>query len=174
MKQLIPYVFPLIALAIVVVLILRWYYFNTNPTGSIPNFGEQVQVKELSPEEETVMRGAKDYKSAPLNPTKQPNETTNFPGSGEVRYTNKEGRVSFTVFADLPTPEDGEYQVWLRDSSGTVVKPIFSLTMSKGGYMGSTSIASEVLPVEILVSLEKSGSDTPTVIILQGSIPREE
>lgn len=170
-QQLTPYIFPAIALIIVAILVFRWYRLNTQNSGIIPDFGEQVQVQDLSPEErDTIMRGTGDYATVTL----QPEGETDEPMIGEVRYDRSGERVRFTVSAELPELEAGLYQVWLRDTSRQSVKPVFTLEAAKGGYMGSASLLQSALPVEVVISRETELGEQPTEILMVGTIPLEE
>ena len=168
MKQLTPYIFPAVAILIVVVLVFRWYRLNTQTPGSLPDFGEQVQVEDVNEAQASILNGAEDFSSVPMQVGEE------VEGTGEIRYEQVEDRVVFSVTADLPELETGEYQVWLRDISGQSVKPVYTLSMSKGGYRGTASFSSSALPIEVVVSQETEPATQPTEILLRGIIPQEE
>lgn len=168
-QQLTPYIFPLVAILIVFFLVFRWYRMNTQNPGLVSDFGEQVQVQDLTSEERnSILRGTDDVATIALQPEGEATAT------GEVRYDHSGERVLFSVSADLPPLTEGVYQVWLRDTTQQSVKPVFTLEANKGGYLGSSSLSSAALPVEVVVSQETTVGEKPTRIIMTGTIPREE
>jgi hypothetical protein len=134
MKKVLPFIFPLTALVVVLVLAFRWYAMNTpERSENEAIFGEGVQIEDLSDEDQAqVIRGTGDYKSVPL--------TGNDNADGQVRYELKDGKVRFSVMADLPKPMMGQYQVWLSKGTGGQTIKAFALEDGKGGYICSAAL----------------------------------
>jgi len=167
MKKYLPYVFPSLAILIVIFLVFRWYSLNTKQTGEISKFAEGVEIENLSQTQaQETLNGAGDYKTEDL---KSFDETS----SGQLRYEVADGKVKFSVYANLPELKSGEYQVWLRDLNGKTSRKAFVLEDGKGGFMGSAAISSEVLPFEVVVSRENTTDNEIEEIILTGILDKE-
>lgn len=168
MKKLIPFIFPTIALAIVVFLGYRWYQSQTRMSGSISEVGEGIEIEDLSTEQMKKLQGsaAKDLPSVTL--------TGSGESSGVVRYEVQGERVFFTVTADLPALAKGQYQVWLRKLSGETRSKAFVLEMGKAGYMGSASVAADMLPFEVIVSTEVVDDMTVEAVVMTGTLQSPE
>lgn len=168
MKKYVPFIFPAIALVIVLFLGYRWYVAQTTK-GQISANGEGVKIEDLSTEEASKMQGtgAKDLPSVEL---KGEGETT-----GQVRYELKNDRVNFSVNAELPALKDGEgmYQVWVRQMGQDSKSKAFTLKESKSGYMGSAAFQASLLPVEVVVSKEVNDDDTIETTVLTGTIQKQ-
>lgn len=161
MKKALPFVFPVAALLLVAFLAFRWYGQRTQPTGEISEFGEGVEIEELSGAElDKVMKGAGDYKTVTLEGSAE--------AMGTVRYEVEDGKVRFSVSADLPTITAGQYQVWLKATDSEAIRKAFVLEDSKSGFMGSAAISEETLPFEVLVTREMSDDNTPEDVVLRG------
>jgi hypothetical protein len=64
MKKILPFVFPLIALLIVLFLALRWYNAKTTrPEGKLTDFGEGMKIEDLTLDQIKQHAVAKDMKS---------------------------------------------------------------------------------------------------------------
>lgn len=163
MKKFYPFILPTIALAIVAALAFRWYNLRTQRDGEITPFGEGVEIENLSEvEAERVMKGVGDFETAPLSGTGEV--------QGQVRYELKDDKVNFSVNADLPELEEGQYQVWLQDVEGTSRSKAFVLKMGKGGYMGSAALDASKRPFEVVVSMEKTDDSVIEEEILKGMV----
>jgi hypothetical protein len=169
MKKVLPFVFPLVALIIVVFLAYRWYNLNTaNRTGQINDVGEGVEIEDLSEaERNNIVRGVGDFKQVELKTAPGNDEA-----AGGIRYEVKDGKVRFSVTADLPTIAGGRYQVWIKSGDQPTQKA-FILEATKGGYLGSAAVSATELPLEITVTREMTDDDTMESTILLGNIPRE-
>lgn len=167
MKKFLPFLFPLIALVIVFVLVFRWYNSQTaNKQGKIPDFAAGTTVEPLTPTDTTRLRkGASDVSTVEMQGSKDV--------IGEIRYEIKNGKVQFTVIANVPPAKDAHYQVWLQAVNGESKKKAFTLAVDKGGYIGSGSISQDTLPFEVIVSLEKSDDDTMETPVLRGVIQKD-
>ncbi|MBD3279402.1 MAG: hypothetical protein GF390_01680 [Candidatus Pacebacteria bacterium] len=167
MKKFYPFIFPSIALLIVLFLAWRWYNLRTQRDSEISRLGEGVEIENLTETElDRVMKGAGDFKSVDL--TAQ--EATN---AGFVRYELKDGKVTFSVTADLPILETGVYQVWVKAAAQQQPSKAFVLEYGKGGYVGSASVDASNLPLEITVSKELRPDNTIEEVVLTGIIPKE-
>lgn len=168
MKKYIPFVFPALALAIVVFLGYRWYTSQTvKSNGKISDFGEGVQIEELSNDQLDKLKkpGSKDIPSVAL---KGEGEAV-----GQVRYEIANGKVAFTVSADIAAPKKGEfYQVWLKEVAGESKKKAFKLEFGKGGYVGWGAVAEDMMPFEVVVSKEKTDDDQIEAVELSGTVQK--
>lgn len=187
MKRYTPYIFPGIVLVIVLILVWRWYGLRAERAAQRLDFGEGVQIENLTDSEKDSLRsGVGDLQSIELA---QPKKTTDSaddtsqepssPGasktaSGVFRYELKDDRVVFSVIATLPEPEAGEYQVWLKEVNGDSVRKAFVLTMGKGGYEGSAAVPADLLPFEVIVSLENDTDSTVGDVVLQGVVTKSD
>jgi hypothetical protein len=168
MKKLLPFLFPAVALLIVVFLAFRWYNSRTaRPDGKISQFAENQTIESLSQAEmNKFRRPVKDLSTVEL--TGADNVT------GNVRYEVVDGKISFTVNANLPELKEGVYQVWLKEVNGDAKRKAFTLELEKGGYTGSAAISSETLPFEVVISKEMNAKDDlMELILLKGVIQKD-
>lgn len=143
LQNLLPYVFPLIAIIFVVIMFARWYKGKTAETPS-SLLDSQLKVESLPADiQNSVIKGATDYKMIDMQGTDE--------AVGELRYQIKDGKLSFTVTANLPESKE-EYAVWLADTKNQARKRVFNLVYSKAGYVGSAVVSDEVLPVKVVVT----------------------
>jgi len=144
-KMFLPYVLPAIVLLIVLGLGYRWYSLRTQRDGQVSPFAETVNVENLTQAEATsLLKGVKDLKTAELTGV---GDTT-----GQARYEIKDGKVRFSVSADLPKPKTGAYQVWVKEIGSEAKKEAFKLELGKGGYIGSAAVSEASLPFELVVT----------------------
>jgi hypothetical protein len=167
MKKILPFVFPCIALIIVLILAVRWYNTKaTHTSEKIADFGDNMKVEDLSPsDQKNIRQMAKDVRSVQLK-----GDST---VQGEVRYEVKNEQLQFTVTADLPQLSKGIYQVWVKQVQGDSKKKAFVLTNMKGGFTGSAAVNESILPVEIVVSKEMQNDDVMETVLMTGIIPAE-
>jgi hypothetical protein len=166
MKKLLPFLFPLTSLAIVMFLAFRWYS-NRTDRGNITPFAENVSIEELTTEETSLaLRGVGDFETVEM--TGEGEET------GKVRYEVNEGKVKFSVTANVENSQDENYQVWLKDPNSEAIRKAFTLEYLKGGMSGTAAISSETLPFEIIVSKDSANSDQPSEVLLKGLVEVEE
>jgi hypothetical protein len=168
MKKFLPFVFPFIALLIVLFLAVRWYNSRTvrSDDGKIADFGDTVKVENLSNDQLNSMKNsAKDEKTIELKSSDGM--------KGDIRYDLKDGKVYFSVNADLPELTQGVYQVWLKEVGGDAKKKAFMLTYSKGGFTGSAAISADTLPIEVVVSKELKNDDVMETSLFTGVIQKE-
>jgi hypothetical protein len=145
MRRFLPYVLPALVLVIVLFLAYRWYSVRTQRDGKVSPFAESVTVENLSQDDASrILRGVGDLKSAEL--------TGKGEVSGTVRYEIKDGKVNFSVMAEVPAPKTGEYQVWVKEIGSDAKKQAFKLVAGKGGYIGSASVSEATLPFEVVVT----------------------
>ncbi|MCL4209005.1 hypothetical protein KJZ63_05260 [Patescibacteria group bacterium] len=162
MKKVLPFIFPLASLAIVLFLAFRWYN-NRTDRGSITPFAENVAIEELSDEDTALaLRGVGDYESVDL---KGENGNT-----GKLRYEINDGKVRFSVTADLENSPGTNYQVWLKDPNSEAIRKAFPLEYLKGGMSGTAAISAETLPFEVIVSKDSAGATAPSEILLKGLV----
>lgn len=172
MKRFTPYIFPLIVLAIVFFLVYRWYSMRSERTADTGQYGEGIEIENLSDTEaDSVLRGAGDFETAPM--AKSESSTSEVTGAGAIRYEVKDGKVRFSVAADLPEPEK-PYNVWIRTVDGDNLTNAFSLELGKGGYMGTAAVNEDQLPLEVIVSQADNKSEVLDTIILRGVVEKKE
>lgn len=173
MKKYTPYIFPLIVIIIVFFLVYRWYSLRTQRDSSASDLGSDIQIEELSPDQlDSVLRGTADVSTTQLEPSED-SDSTMPAGRGTIRYTVEDGKVNFTVSADLPDSES-VYRVWVRSEGEDDLTQAFMLEAAKGGYMGSASISQNELPLEIVVSTAAEKSEVMNAVILKGTIAAPE
>lgn len=166
MKKFLPFVFPLVALLIVLFLAVRWYNTKTvhSDENKIADFGA-IKVDDLSQlGKNGTPQMAKDLKTVALKGVS---------AQGEVRYDVVDNKLQFTVSTDLPQIKTGTYQVWLKQANGEARKKAFALTYSKGGYVGSAEVSADALPFDIVVSKKLHNDDTLEEVLMMGTIPAE-
>jgi hypothetical protein len=145
MQKLLPYLLPAVVLLIVIGLGYRWYSLRTQRDGKVSPFAESVVVENLTQDDANrILKGVGDLKTAEL--------TGNGDVTGQARYEIKDGKVRFSINADLPTPKQGSYQVWIKEIGSEARKMAFVLEMGKGGYVGSASVPEATLPFELVVT----------------------
>lgn len=174
MKKYTPYILPLVVVAVVFILVYRWYNMRTERmTSSL--LDEGVVIENLSEEElQETLDEASDFKTAELKPV-QPAESetegetpeSSETGEGVIRYDITDNRVVFSVIGTFPKSEEN-YQVFLKDIDGTVTRHAFTLEDRKGGLVGSAAVSVDILPVEVLVA--RGGIDKPGEVVLSGRI----
>jgi len=166
MKKFLPFVFPFIALVIVLFLAIRWYNSKTVHTSDkIANFGDNVKIEQITQsDQQRIKQPAADVKTVQM----QGNNA-----NGQIRYEINNGKVAFTVNAELPQLKQGLYQVWLQEVNGNTRKKAFTLTFTKGGFEGSAAVGVDVLPVDVVVSQENHNDDNIETVLMKGSLAVE-
>lgn len=163
LEKLTPYIFPTIALLIVVFLTFRWYNMRTDRNGEVSPFAEGVEIENLTESElSSVLKGTKDLKTVKM--------IANSDVTGEIRYEIKNGRVLFTVNAQLPEEDGVAYQVWLKSLDKDDYRRAFVLDYGKAGFYGSAALSEEVLPFEVVVSKELNNDEQLEEVLLTGVI----
>ena len=143
LQNLLPYLFPLIAIILVVVMFARWYKGKT-ADAPVSLLDSQLEVESLPAQiQDSIIKGATDYKMLNMIGVDQ--------AAGELRYQIKDDKLSFTVTANLPNSKE-DYAVWLADVNSDAKKRVFNLKYSKAGYIGSAMVSDDVLPIKVLVS----------------------
>lgn len=167
MKKIYPYILPGIALLLVMFLAYRWYTArNTSNAGKLADFAAGTELSDLSEADmNSLKKPAKDLNTVEL----QGDPDTR----GEIRYEIKDGKVNFSVNADLPEQKGGAYQVWLKEMNGDKKKKAFVLVSSKSGWMGSAAISADTLPFEVVVTDEKTNDETMERTILKGVVEKQ-
>jgi hypothetical protein len=169
MKKLLPFVFPLIALLLVMFLAVRWYNARTShKEGQVSQteFAEGEKIENLSTDQmNKLKKPVKDLNTVDLKGTEN--------AMGQVRYDISDGRVYFSVVANLPELKEGFYQVWLKEMNGEAKKKAFVLVDSKGGFTGDASISATNLPFEVVVTRETKDDNDIETVVLQGTIQKD-
>ncbi len=168
MKRFTPYIFPLIVVGIVFFLVYRWYTLRTERPADSSQYGEGIQIENLSSQEANKMLvGGKDVTTSPLTLSEAaPEEMT---GRGSIRYEVQDSKVVFSVTADLPKKEV-PYVVWMRSPSGDDLTQAFLLTEGKGGLVGSAVVPADKLPLEVIVSTAQTKSEVLKNEIMKGML----
>lgn len=167
MKKYTPYIFPLIVVVIVFFLVYRWYTIRTDRDPQQADLGEGIQIENLTPEQlQNMSQGSPDLETASMEPGSPDAEAT---GIGTIRYEIVDGKVNFSVLANLPDSET-PYTVWVRSKDGFDLTKAFTLEMGKGGYMGTAALPEDQLPIEVIVSPATSEEGVMGSVILKGII----
>lgn len=163
LQNLLPYLFPSIAIIFVVIMFARWYKGKT-AEAPVSLLDSQLQVESLPKEmQNSIIKGATDYEMLEMQGTGE--------AVGELRYQIKDDKLTFAVTANLPESKE-DYAVWLADINGDAKKRVFNLVYSKAGYVGSAIVQSNVLPVKVVVS--KSSDLMLQDAMLQVELPAPE
>lgn len=168
MQKILPYVFPSVAGAIVVLLAVRWYNLRAANMPQTMPFAQDVAITELSKEAATsFLRSASDLDTVELQPVSSD-------ATGEVRYEVQGSMLTMSVVSLLPDSKN-VYQVWFKDQKSGAVRKAFALESSKGGYSGSATIPTSLLPFDIVISSEADRADNmPETIVLEGTLTNVE
>jgi hypothetical protein len=171
MKRVTPYIFPLIVIAIVFFLVYRWYSLRGQQNAENGQYGEGIEIENLTEDDaDSILRGTGNLQTAPL--TQDEGSTAQVPGAGAIRYEIQDGRVRFSISADLPDPIT-PYTVWIRTVGSDNLTQAFTLFMGKGGYMGTAALSEELLPLEVIVSQATNKSEVLDQVILRGTINKQ-
>jgi hypothetical protein len=163
LQNLLPYLFPSIAIIFVVIMFARWYKGKT-AEAPVSLLDSQLQVESLPKEmQNSIIKGATDYEMLEMQGASE--------AVGELRYQIKDDKLTFAVTANLPESKE-DYAVWLADINGDAKKRVFNLVYSKAGYVGSAVVPSNVLPVKVVVS--KSSDLMLQDTLLQVELPAPE
>ncbi|AKM81136.1 MAG: hypothetical protein UT13_C0001G0175 [Candidatus Pacebacteria bacterium GW2011_GWF2_38_9] len=143
LQNFLPYIFPLIAIILVVVMFARWYKGKT-AEAPVSLLDSQLEVESLPVDvQDSIIKGATDYSMIDM-------QGSNL-ATGELRYQIKDDKLSFTVTANLQESKE-DYAVWLVDSASDAKKRVFNLKYSKAGYIGSAMVPANILSVEVVVA----------------------
>jgi hypothetical protein len=143
LQDLLPYLFPLLAIVFVTVMFARWYQ---GKTAEAPKalLDTQLEIAALTEaEQSSLIRGTADYKMVAMTGTEG--------AYGEVRYQVSEDKLVFSVTANLDSAAS-KYAVWMMSPDGQLSKHMFDLVASKAGLVGSAAITTEVLPARLVVA----------------------
>lgn len=164
MKKYLPFVFPAIAVLLVLFLAVRWFSLRSSRPEVGDQFGQNMDIQNITGQSMTEVTGIGGYETVELeaaDPTQ--------PTMGEIRYDmTDDGKVQMTVMGALPELTTGQYQVWFKQVDGDGMRKAFVLEQNKGGYLGSAAVSADVLPVEVIVSKEMSDDETMETVILRG------
>lgn len=165
-KKYYPFIFPAIALILVLFLAFRWYNLRTKRNQQQSQ--DRPQIENLTEEEmEQIVQGDETVQTIDMQ-----GEAT---VSGQVRYTVSNDRVLFSVNAALDQDPAGTYQVWIRGQEQAEADKAFVLEYGKGGFMGSAAIPADQLPLEVMISLEENAEDDiMEQQLLMAEIPGQE
>lgn len=166
MKKYLPFIFPTIAVLIVIFLAIRWYNLNTS-NGQVNDFADDIEIESIEGDQVMVGEGVNDTSEAELM-------TPDGQSQGAVRYQLDDQKVKMTVMGSLPEITEGQYQVWLKQIDGEAMKKAFVLSQLKGGFIGSAAISREVFPFEVVVTKEIENDDQPEDFLLRAVLTEEE
>lgn len=172
MKQLSPYIFPLVVVAIVFFLVFRWY---SDRARLAPQVGEGISIENLSEEElKNAVSGVGDFTTIQLEdvaPESESDEPSKTPSalSGVVRYEIVDERVKVSVIAQAIDSEE-TYYVWLQSEGSDSPSKAFQLVEGKGGLVGSGAFSAKELPVDVFVTLGDTLADDMENVVLKGRI----
>ncbi len=163
-KKYYPFIFPAIALILVLFLAFRWYNLRTQRNQQEEQ--ESPLIENLTEEEmEQIVQGDESVQTIELEGE----------GTGQVRYTITDDRVLFSVSANLDRDAAGTYQVWIQQPEAAQADKAFILDYGKGGFMGSASVPADQLPFDLVISLEENvADDTLEQEILRAAVTAQE
>jgi hypothetical protein len=162
LKKLLPFVLPLIALILIIIIVSRWYRGQTNNSIATPEYTEGLEIENLSQSElealENIKQGLGDY------------QKVDFTGvyTGEVRYEVKEDRLFLSITANLPETA-AAYTLWL--TSGATTTRSNDLTLSKTGYHTALVTTIDKLPLTLIISEDTANAATPSKELLRATVP---
>ena len=160
MKKFLLIALPILAVIIVAVFGYNWYKQRTAERLSVPEVTAGTEIEELSTSElaalENLRRGVGDYQSVKMTGS----------GVGEVRYEIKDGKVLFSVNANLPTDQEQIYHLWLKEAQATDFVQSKILEDTKGGLIASSAVAIDKLPIALEIRVGET-------VILRGEIQAE-
>lgn len=170
MKKILPFVFPVIAIGIVVFLAGRWY--SSRVTDKVTDIStgddEGVIIENLTQSESEKLKeiasGVGDFQTADL--------TGEGESQGKVRYEIKDGKVYLSIFATLPIDEEDQtlYQTWINANGQESWQKAEILEFTKGGYVANLVISQDKLPLKIAVSKEMLDDNNIEEVVLQGGL----
>ncbi len=170
MKKILPFIFPILAVVIVIFLASRWYESRTNEkvTNIDNGISEGVKIEDLSQTESEKLKafasGIGDFKSVDLIGDDE--------SEGKIRYEIKDNKIYLSIFATLPISDEIKdiYQVWIKGNNQNDWQKTNKLEFTKGGYLTNLAISDKYLPLEVLVSKELIDDTTIENIVLKGII----
>lgn len=167
MKRYLPFIFPSIAVLIIIFLAIRWYNLSTSNPGQINEFAKGIDVESIAVDDVMFSAGVADMSRAELiNPEGK--------SQGAIRYQIEDDKVKLSVLSSLPELDEGFYQVWFKEVGSDAVKKAFVLNYQKGGFIGTAAISKEVLPFEVLVTKEMDDDQSPEEKVLEAIIDEVE
>lgn len=179
MQKIAPFIFPLVAFVIVLLLLFRWYSLQNSRSGQITDEGQVIELNDLlksqngTPSATPNLGGkqlgqASDYKTQELQPFHNEKTGVTADATGNIRYEITNNQVALTVFVQLMQHDSGVYQVWWQ--KGDTLTKAFVLEPGKGGLMGSATISQDQLPLEVVVSHEHQNDTKLEEILLRGTL----
>ena len=146
MKKYLPIILPIVALALVAFLGMRWYRSREVSDLQTPEVASSAPIVPLNDANrealENLRRGIGDYEAVNLDATGQN-------AHGEVRYQFQGDHVLFSVNANLPTDNDEVYHAFVKTAENDTFRDLGSLEFSKGGLIVSDSLPKSGLPLTI-------------------------
>lgn len=162
LKKLLPFILPIIALILVIVVVSRWYNNRTEEEIALPDYSEGLEIENLSQSElealDNMRLGVGNYEKI----------TMTGEHSGEIRYEISDDKVYLTVTVALPETNN-VYQLWLLDNTGAYSKSNV-LTYGKGGFYTALAISVSKLPITLVVSEDVLTASLPENEVLRGTI----
>ncbi|MBQ6449695.1 hypothetical protein IJJ08_02215 [bacterium] len=164
MKKYLPIILPIVALALVAFLGMRWYRsreVSDLQTPEVASSAPIVPLKDANREAlENLRRGIGDYEAVNLNATGQN-------AHGEVRYQFQGDQVLFSVNANLPTDSEEVYHAFVKTAEDDTWRDLGSLELNKGGLLISDSLPKAQLPITIEIRHDEQ-------VVLTGTINAPE
>ncbi|MDR0463317.1 MAG: hypothetical protein LBG64_03810 [Pseudomonadales bacterium] len=167
-KKLLPFVLPIIALVLVVMVVARWYSDRTEESMNIPELTEGLEIENLSETEltalENMRRGVGNFQTVAMTGVH----------TGEIRYEVQGDSVVVSVIANLPEGTLGQrYVLWSRDAENNFVQ-ISELQFLKGGFSAGLVVSIDRLPLTFIVSEDGLNAIAPENELLIGTIESQD
>jgi hypothetical protein len=170
MKKFLPFIFPVIAIIIVIFLAFRWY--SSRVTDKVTDIfiadDEGVIIENLTQSESDKLRkiasGIGDFKTADLMGESEI--------QGKVRYEIKDNKAYLSIFANLPIYEEDEisYQSWVKSNNQDSWEKAEFLNFTKGGHIANLVVSQNKLPLEIAISKEMVNDNNIEEVLLKGIV----
>lgn len=161
MKKYLPLILPTIAVLVLLFLGVRWYQNRTKTPLTPPEVTAGQEIENLSASElatlENLQKGMGNYKTIKMTGS----------GIGEIRYESKNGKVFFSVNANLAVDNNQVYTLYLKDALASDFVKTDTLSVGKGGLTASAAVSSDKLPLQIQVRLGEQ-------VVLSGEIQAEK
>lgn len=146
MKKYLPFVLPALSVLLVLFFAIRWYQEKTTASLPTPEVSAGAEIEELSVNElaslEQMSQGIGNYQKVML---------TGVNDSGEVRFEKKDGKIYFTVTANLAELTADTYRLWLKTAHSQEFVASKTFAFNKAGFVAATVVGADKLPLTLEV-----------------------
>jgi hypothetical protein len=157
MKKFFPFILPALVVIAIIYLGYQFYQKRTEERLTVPEVTAGTEIENLSASElallENIQKGLGDYETIKMTGT----------GIGEIRYEIRDGKVLFSVNANLPTGAGEIYTLYIKEASAPDFTTSKTLEEGKGGLFASAAVTIDKLPITIEIRQESA-------VVLRGEI----